>query len=91
MVKEFVRLSEEIFLMCSYIKKTVNGESTIKLKDMMENQGIKYSFSKIVDNIYVSVVLVNSKGALVVVFIKYIWFLSDIVFGTSWILGFLVL
>ena len=72
MVKEFVRLSEEIFLMCSYIKKTVNDESTIKLKDMMENQGIKYSFSKIVDNIYVSVVLVNSKGALVVVFIKYI-------------------
>ena len=72
MVKEFVRLSEEIFLMCSYIKKTVNDESTIKLKSMMENQGIKYSFSKIVDNIYTSVVLVNSKGALVVVFIKYI-------------------
>ena len=72
MVKEFVRLSEEIFLMCSYIKKTVNDESTIKLKGMMENQGIKYSFSKIVDNIYLSVVLVNSKGALVVVFIKYI-------------------
>ena len=72
MMKEFVRLSEEIFLMCSCIKKTVNDESTIKLKDMMENQGIKYSFPKIVDNIYISVVLVNSKGALVVVFIKYI-------------------
>ena len=46
MVKDFVRLSEERFLMYTFVRTTVDGVN-IKLKAMIKNQEqeLKYSFT----------------------------------------------
>ena len=46
MVKDFVRLSEELFLMYTFVRTTADGVN-IKLKAMIKNQEqeLKYSFT----------------------------------------------
>ena len=46
MVKDFVRLSEELFLMHTFVRTTADGVN-IKLKAMIKNQEqeLKYSFT----------------------------------------------
>ena len=53
MMNEFVRLSEELFLMAAYVLNTVDDTNTIKSKGCMKKQNTKGSLLKILDSIYI--------------------------------------
>ena len=66
MVKDFVRLSEELFLICTSVYTTVDDINSIKLKDKMRNQDIKVSSFEFFGNNYIWVLFANGKSALLV-------------------------
>ena len=73
MTHECVRLSEELFLMCTPVSTTVEDKNTTKLKGVMKNEDIKRRLFLNLHNFYIHVFFVNSKIALLVVFVKYIF------------------
>ena len=53
MAQECVRLSEELFLMCSSVETTIEDINTTNLKGFRKSQDIKRQFFQNLDNFYI--------------------------------------